>query len=209
MKEIWKDIEGFPGYQISSKGRVRTFWKKKHYPTGYGTYRFLSDDPQIMSASDDGNGYLKVMLYSKIDGKRYCRKIHRLVAEAFIPNHDPKCDTVDHKKSGSVDKLDNSVENLRWMPRRDNIQKAYRDGMCDDRIARQNKPIVAYDTWTGKEKYFHSIKEACEELRLRHSTIAHAVDRDHKVANRYYFEFAGKEDTLLYEHEDSQFISWV
>lgn len=81
--ERWKDIDGFPGYQVSDKGNVRTFWQKRHYPTGYGTYRYLSDTPSLMSQSDDGNGYMKVMLYSKDDGKRYCKKVHRLVAEAF------------------------------------------------------------------------------------------------------------------------------
>lgn len=209
MREIWRDINGFLGYQISSQGRVRTFWKKKHYPTGYGTYRYLSDEPQIMSVSDDGNGYIKVMLYSHEDGRRYCKKVHRLVAEAFIPNDDPSLNTVDYIKSGPDGKLDNSVKNLRWISRADNIRKAYRDGMCDERILSQNKPIIVHDTWSGLERYYHSIKDAAEDLGLVPSSVYHSMDFKHLVANRYYFEYAGREDRLLYGQEDYQFISWI
>lgn len=210
MREIWRDIDGFPGYQVSNMGRVRTFWKKKHYPTGYGTYRYLSDEPAIMHGSDDGNGYLKLMLYSHEDGRRYCRKIHKLVADAFIP-HDPAIDgdTVDHIESGPEGKLNNRVTNLRWMPRAENIHKAYRDGMCDARIARQCKPIIVYDTWAGRERYYHSTKEAAEDLGLRQYNIAHAMNRSVKVAGRYYFEHAGREERLLYGGEDDQFIPWI
>ena len=124
MREEWKDIVGFTGYQISSHGRVRTFWRKKHYPTGYGTYRYLSDIPTIMRASDDGNGYLKVMLYNKVDGRRYCKKIHRLVAEAFIPNVIEGY-TVDHIRSGYDEKKNNNVGNLRWISRADYVYHYY------------------------------------------------------------------------------------
>lgn len=208
--EEWKDIEGFPGYQISNQGRVRTFWKKKHYPTGYGTYRCLSDNPQNMPLSDDGNGYLKVMLYSKPDRKRYCKKVHRLVAETFIPIPEGLEDpTVDHKISGSEGKLDNSVSNLRWISRRDNIKKAYRDGMCDRRIARQNKAIVVTDTWAGLERYFHSIKEASEYLNIDHSTLSHSCDTDRLISYRYHIESAGREERLLYGYEDAELIPWI
>lgn len=199
MREIWRNIEGFTGYQVSNTGRVRSFWRKKHYPTGYGTYRYLSDQPQIMSLSDDGNGYTKVMLYSHEDGRRYCRKVHRLVAEAFLP-HDPKIDgdTVDHIESGPIGKLNNRLTNLRWMSRSENIRKAYRDGVCDARIQRQNKPVVAFDIWTGEEYYFDSINEASDILRIHRSSISHNLLGDQTRASHYIFEYAGREERLLY-----------
>lgn len=202
--ERWKDVDGFPGYQISNEGRIRTFWRRKHYPTGYGSYNYISDNPRIMSVSDDGNGYMKVMLYSKIDGKRYCKKIHRLVAEAFIPKPD-NLDveyTVDHIVSGHYGKRNNRVENLRWLTRSENIKKAYRDGVCNDRITRQNKPIVAIDLWTGEERFFHSIKEAAFELRIDRASISHVLRGDYETTSHYTFEYAGREDILLYGNED-------
>lgn len=210
MREKWKDVDGFPGYQVSNKGRVRTFWKKKHYPTGYGTYNELVNDPKIMSTSDDGNGYQKLMLYSKETGKRYCKKVHRLVAEAFIPNNDPTRDTVDHIRSGPEGKLDNSVGNLRWISRSENIKKAYRDGVCDRRIINQNRDIVAIDLWTGKERYFESIKEAANTLRIDRSSISHVLRGDYQKVDHYTFEYAGREERLLYAgNEDYQCISWL
>ena len=206
--EIWKNINGFPGYQVSDRGRVRTFWRKKHYPTGYGTYRHLSDSPLIMSQSDDGNGYLKVMLYSRHGGRRHCKKVHRLVAEAFIP-HDVSDDTVDHIRSGPAGKLDNSVGNLRWIPRSDNIKKAYRDGVCDERIRAQNRPIIATNLWTGEECYFPSIKEAARFLGIDRTSISHVLVGDYEHASHYAFEYAGREERLLYGTEDYQYVSWV
>ena len=194
--EIWKNIEGFPGYQISNHGNVRSFWRKKHYETGYGTYRYLSDTPVVMSASDDGNGYLKVMLYA--DGRRVCKKVHRLVAEAFVPRENEYDDTVDHIRSGRNYKTDNRADNLRWISRRENIQKAYRDGICDERIRLQNKSIIATDLWTGKELYFSSIKEAAYALGVDRTSISHVLVGDQERTRRYTFEYANWEDDLLY-----------
>ena len=211
--EEWRDINGFLGYQISNKGRVRSFWKRKHYPTGYGTYRYLSDTPKIMSVSDDGNGYMKVMLYCHDDGKRYCRKIHKLVADAFIPNvfeYGLNADyTVDHIKPGPEGKLDNTVENLRWIPRGDNIRKAYQEGLHDDRIRCSWRPIIAIDEWTGEECYFSSIKEAAYMLNVDRTAISHVLRGDAYRVNRYRFEYAGREDVLLYGDDDNKLFSWI
>lgn len=209
--EEWRDIRGFPGYQVSNQGRVRSFWRKKHYPSGYGTYNYMSDVPILMSTSDDGNGYRKLMLYSKDNGRK-CKKIHRLVAEAFIPCNIDGDVTVDHIRSGPVGKLDNSVSNLRWVSRKENIQKAYADGMCDERIIRSRKTIVITDLWTGKEFYFNSVGEAAEELGLNQTSISHVLAGDIEKISHYTAEYADREDRLLYGNDDyqaEQRFSWL
>ena len=198
MKEVWKDIPSFRGYQVSNKGRVRSFWWKKHYPTGYGCYWHLTDTPRIMNLSGDGNGYLKVMLTDRDNGKRRCIKVHRIVAELFI-SHSPEEDTVDHIKSGPEGKLNNSVSNLRWMSRPENIRKAYRDGMCDKRIEHQKKVTVAIDIWTGNATGYSSASEAAIDLGLDRSTVIHAAIDGHVVANRYIFEYPDGEEALIYD----------
>ena len=208
MREEWRDIEGFSGYQVSNKGRVRTFRKRKHYPEGYGTYWYISDEPTIMSQSDDGNGYMKLMLYGD-DGRRYCKKVHRLVAEAFIPNNDPSNDTVDYIQSGSEGKLDNSVRNLRWISRRENIQKAYRDGMCDRRINRNSVPIMGTDLWTGEELYFKSINEAARYIHRDASSIHKVLRGELDRVSHYYFDYAGREEILCYGIDDEYQLPWV
>lgn len=197
MDEHWKEIEDFPGYEVSDQGRVRSYYAKEKKKGCWGGYdRVLYDEPQrILKQSDDGNGYLKVYLQN--GDKRRCIKVHRLVAEAFIDNPNGY-DTVDHIVSGPDGKLDNSVNNLRWVSRRENIQKAYSDGVCDERIRRSRKPIVLTDEWTGDELYFESIEEASEAINCERTNISHALSRYGTVKNRYRVEYASREDRLIH-----------
>lgn len=73
-----------------------------------------------MTPSKDGKGYLFVSL-SK-DGKRYLKKVHRLVAQAFIPNPFRK-PQINHKNG---DKTNNGIDNLEWVTNAENMLHAYR-----------------------------------------------------------------------------------
>ena len=197
MEEHWKEIDEFPGYEVSDLGRIRSYYKKEKKKGSWGGYeRVLYDEPQrILKQSDDGNGYLKVYLQ---DGdKRRCVKVHRLVAEAFVDNPNGY-DTVDHIKSGPEGKLDNSASNLRWLSRRENIQKAYNDGVCEERIRRSKRPIVVTDEWFDEELYFNSVCEAASSLRVNQTTLSHALSKYTTFAGRYHAEYANEEDRLLY-----------
>ena len=176
--EEWKVIEGFEDYQVSNKGRVR-------------------NKNRIMKTSDDGNGYQKLMLYNRKENKGYCKKVHRLVAEAFIPRKEG-CDTVDHIISGPNGKLNNSVKNLRWISRRDNIKKAYKDGVCDERIRRQKKPVVMTDVWSGEKRFYKSIDDAANFNNMDRSNISHNLLNGSGITSEHYiFEYADREDILL------------
>jgi hypothetical protein len=99
--EQWRDINGYEGlYQASDEGRVKSlrFGKEK-----------------ILKARDDGHGYFQVGLFK--DGKQVFKRVHRLVAEAFLPNPN-NYKEINHKDE---DKTNNSVENLEWCDRKYNI----------------------------------------------------------------------------------------
>lgn len=100
--EIWKPIEGYENYEVSNHGHVRNTKK----------------DGRLMTACRVTHGYLAVSL-SK-DGKRRFRLLHRLVAEAFIPNPDGK-PQVNHKDRV---KTNNCIDNLEWVTCEENITHA-------------------------------------------------------------------------------------
>lgn len=99
--EMWKDIEGFEGrYQISSWGRVR------------------NKDGMILKPYTNNKGYVKISLQ---EGRRAIKKrIHRLVAQAFIPNP-YNLPQVNHKDGN---KQNNSYTNLEWVTNSENLRHA-------------------------------------------------------------------------------------
>lgn len=105
MNEIWKDIKGFEGYyQISNRGRLKSFNQLK--------------EGRILSNKNQFGWYLTVNLVSA--NERVTTRIHRLVAQHFIPNPEGKR-YVNHLNG---DKQDNRVENLEWCTCRENIMHA-------------------------------------------------------------------------------------
>ena len=100
MIEIWRDIKDYEGlYQVSNFGRVRSLNYNK---TG---------EIKIMKLKKTRDGYLRVGL--RKNGKQKWISIHRLVAEAFIPNP-LNLPCVNHKIEGEEGKKINTVENLEW-----------------------------------------------------------------------------------------------
>jgi len=98
--EIWKPITDYP-YEISSLGRVR------------------NKQGKILKTYIQNSGYEQI----KFRGVH--KQIHRLVAEAFIPN--PMCKTLVNHIDGN--KLNNTVDNLEWVTNSENIIHARRTGL--------------------------------------------------------------------------------
>ena len=111
--EIWKDIPNYEGlYQVSNLGRVKSLGKIK----GWYNSKEKILRPRIK------NGYYSVVLYKNNIGIEH--RIHRLVAQAFIPNINNK-PFVHHKNHI---KTDNNVLNLAWCTNQENQIYAYNEG---------------------------------------------------------------------------------
>ena len=115
MEEIWKDIKGYEGlYQVSNLGRVKSLERKVR--NGEHTYRIISE--KILKLDNLYDGYLGIGLY--ISRKQHYFKVHRLVAESFIPNPENKLE-VNHIDGN---KTNNNAENLEWVTRIENMRHA-------------------------------------------------------------------------------------
>ena len=129
MNEIWKDIKNYEGlYQISNMGRVKSLERTKK---GRGNTIYITKE-RILKPSLNGSGYPIVGLSNGCNHISYI--VHRLVAEAFIPNPDNLSD-VNHINE---DKTDNRVDNLSWMSHHDNINY----GSRNEKIAAKNSKAV-------------------------------------------------------------------
>lgn len=115
MIEKWKDIPRFEGcYQVSNLGNVRSFL------TGHKGFR---KEPVLRSLSLTHDGYKRVRLLA--NGMDVTTRVHRLVAELFVPNPEGK-ETVNHIDGN---KLNNRADNLEWADRHEQLEHAYKMGL--------------------------------------------------------------------------------
>ena len=103
MEEIWQDIEGYEGYQVSNLGRVKSLGNNK------------TRKEKILKPATNKKGYQYVNLYK--NGKAKTFKVHRLVYAAFNGEIPPGME-VNHINEV---KTDNRLENLNLMTRKENI----------------------------------------------------------------------------------------
>lgn len=114
---MWKDIEGYEGfYQVNELGEIKSLARNHRYGIKHD---------RILKGRKDKDGYLRVQLIA--NGKRKDARIHRLVANAFIPNPNNK-PTVNHK-NGIVN--DNNVNNLEWATYSEQNYHLYELGLKD------------------------------------------------------------------------------
>lgn len=139
--EEWRNIQGHKGYQVSNTGRVRNINKGNilsQYNRNKQGYKAVSIDRKLIT-------------------------VHRLVAQAFIPNPN-NLPMVNHKDENP---LNNCVENLEWCDAKYNCNY----GTRIKRIADKNStPIVSIDT-NGKETYYKSAFECFHRKGYDYSNI--------------------------------------
>jgi hypothetical protein len=182
MEEIWKDIEGFESlYQVSNMGQVKSYDMEVKYPTG--TVRIQKG--RILKPGSN-MGYPRVNLCK--DKKVSVKLVHRLVAEAFLPNADNKKEVnhIDGVKSNAC------VDNLEWVTSSENSKHAFRTGLSSFKVQGDSrKPIIMLDK-SGKElRKFPSVKDALLFLGKDPSTgILGASIRFNRNAYGYKWRWA-------------------
>lgn len=110
--EHWKDIKDYEGlYQISDYGRVKSLER-------FNRRNIMVKEKNLRAGKNSEHYYIVVL--SK-NGKHETKKVHRLVAEAFIPNPENKPE-VNHIKPVTKNKCINRIDNLEWNTSKENSQ---------------------------------------------------------------------------------------
>lgn len=131
MAERWRPVKGYEGkYIVSDKGNVMSV--PRTYTDRLG--RDYVVDGITLIKCDNGRGYDRVRL-----GKHTAKKIHRIVAEAFIPNP-LNLPEVNHKDGN---KKNNCVENLEWVTHQENMIHAAETGLFGEWAKKATPEIVA------------------------------------------------------------------
>ena len=163
-EEIWKDIEGYDGrYQVSNRGRIKSL---PHVQKN--RYSKYTTKEKILAPRFDGDGYCCAALYT--GGKREDRRVHRIVAETFIPNPEGKA-FINHKDGV---KTNNSVENLEWCTAAENAQHAFRTGLNRGYRGQENKISrkICQLTLDGKFlRFWHGVREIKRELNISYQNV--------------------------------------
>ncbi len=156
IKEDLVLIEGTLDYYITKSGEVYRhyyddlYYKRRHY-------------------NNEKNGYVYITI-NDINGNKRTKRLHRLVAKAFLPN--PKnLEIVGHKDNN---KKNNNVDNLYWTTSSENTQKAVDDGLLvNDKGFQdsQSMPVVVSTKSGTLVGEFGSVSEAHRGLKISKSTI--------------------------------------
>ncbi len=167
MTEIWKDIDGYENlYKVSNLGNVMSFWKKH---------------PHLMALKQGRGGYLHI-------GLRTCNKprknfdVHRLVAQAFIPNPNnlPQVNHIDENKTN------NRVDNLEWCTAKYNTNYGT---SLERRIKAYSKPVLQFDKNGNFINEYPSIKDAAKKTGINKSTIGMVCRGKYKYAGGYIWKY--------------------
>ena len=164
-----KIIEGFERYTIDDNGNV--YDTKRHKEVFQWT---------------DTTGYKQCVIRDN-DNKKTHKRIHRLVAQTFLPNPN-NLPQVNHKNGN---KLENNINNLEWCTNRENTQHGYDNGLY--RFKSRSHKIDVYKKNGEFLKQFKSIRSMCEELGINSKTGTMILTGE-KTTNNYNYIFKYAEE---------------
>lgn len=155
-EEVWKDVTGYEGrYQVSNLGQARSLdWV---YPNG------RRHKGIILQPAPDKDGYMLITLHK--GGKQKTHKVHRLVAEVFLPKEsDVRKNQINHKNEI---KYDNRVDNLEWVTQTENINygtrtlNTFTNTDYKSRVIDYDK-VVANTDYSARSKKidYHKVRES-------------------------------------------------
>lgn len=194
MKEVWKDIKGFEGlYQISSAGRCKVLTHSYINKRGWRT----TVNERILKPLQKKDGYIRYSL--RKNSKSTSLYVHRLVAEAFIPN---PCNLpcINHKDEV---KSNNCIDNLEWCDYTyNNNYGTFKERLSIQRRGKNNpnfgktgvmspcsKPVYQYTKKGVFIKRWDSVSDAERDLKIRNIAGCARGDYGRRSAGGYIWKY--------------------
>ena len=193
MQEIWKPIPNYEGlYEVSSLGKIKSLGKT-YAERCYSKTVVKMSLPKIVSQRYTTDGYLRLALIK--NGKKKYFSVHRLVAQAFIPNPDNK-PQINHI-NGIKD--DNRVENLEWVTSKENTVHAHKMGLCG--INGMSKQVAQLDKDGNIIAVYESTRQATIALgkNPQNSNICAICRKGYGTVAGYGWKFISLQEYLAFK----------
>lgn len=188
--ETWKPVVGYEGlYEVSDLGRVRSLDREIVTERGGTPFRYRMKG-QIIVPHERRHGYLAVCLYGKEskNGRFRQASVHRMVAEAFLPNPNGYSE-VNHLDEN---KQNNVLSNLEWCNHKQNCHH----GTAIERRAEKfrngpkSKAVDQLDLNGNYIRTFPSMAEAKRQMGYEQSAICYAIKGKFSQAYGYKWRYA-------------------
>lgn len=194
MIETWRPVNGYEGYyEVSNTGKVRSV--DRLITRTDGKVQPRKGKELFFSVSnierEQRSPRAKVQLWK--DGVHEMKSVHRLVADAFVPNPEnlPEVNHIDGNP------LNNYVDNLEWITHRDNVIHAYTNGLISRKTGRDHhnsKRVRAFDPITGDEIVCDSVRQLAKRLN---------------VSERFVGRVARENDQLMFHKAKGYIVQYL
>lgn len=173
MKEIWKDVKGYEGlYKVSNLGNIKRIL--------FINNKVIKKQDKLLKPQINKRNRIYITLYK--EGKKKNCIVHRLIAEAFIPNPN-NYPEVNHIDGNS---LNNNVNNLEWCTKKYNCKHAYDNNLSKLKKYNENnkKNIIRNDGIIYDSAY-----SASKDLNVNVCSIRDVLKNRTKSCKGYKFEY--------------------
>ena len=175
----WREVKEYSNYEVNQFGEIRHKTRRK-----------------VLKPRSNNGGYQYVNF--KINGKNTNFAVHRIVANAFIPN--PKGYTeINHK---DYDRTNNCVDNLEWVDSSQNKQHAY---LKDENKSSRGKAVIQRSKDGTYIKTFETISKAAKEMNCSIAAISNCCLGRTKTSQGFLWSFV-EGSTTKYERKPSSSV---